>query len=76
MQTSIEWLYDELAKNNNSNDSIKDRIYKQSQIWKDAKEMHRKEILDAYMARMDITDKEYFKQIIGVQYYNETFKKD
>jgi hypothetical protein len=42
--TSIEWLYDELAKNNNSNDSIKERIYKQSQIWKDAKEMHKQEM--------------------------------
>jgi hypothetical protein len=41
--TSIEWLYAELAKNNNSNDSIKERIYRQAQIWKDAKEMHKQE---------------------------------
>jgi hypothetical protein len=46
--TSIEWLYAELAKNNNSNDSIKERIYRQAQIWKDAKEMHKQEIIDAW----------------------------
>jgi hypothetical protein len=73
--TSIEWLYAELAKNNNSNDSIKERIYRQAQIWKDAKEMHKQEIIDAYMARMDITDKEAVAKIIGEEYYNKTFKK-
>ena len=73
--TSIEWLYAELAKNNNSNDSIKERIYRQAQIWKDAKERHKQEIIDAYMDRMDVTNKEAVAKIIGEEYYNETFKK-
>jgi len=51
--TSIEWLYAELAKNNNSNDSIKERIYRQAQIWKDAKEMHKQEIIDAHISGYD-----------------------
>ena len=57
-QTSIEWLYAELAKNNNSNDSIKERIYKQSQIWKDAKEMHYKELMDSMQRGMELQEKE------------------
>ena len=72
--TSIEWLYAELAKNNNSNDSIKERIYKQSQIWKEAKEMHKQEIMDAYIDRMDCTSKEEMRRILGGQYYQETFR--
>jgi len=70
MQTSIEWLQDKLK-----NEDI--WTWEKIQEWfEQSKEMHRNEILDAYMARMDITDKEYFKQIIGMEYYNETFKKD
>ena len=64
--TSIEWLYAELAKNNNSNDSIKERISRQAQIWKDAKEMHKQQIIDAWNdVYGNIKDAE--------QYYQETF---
>ena len=73
--TSIEWLYAELAKNNNSNDSIKERIYRQAQIWKDAKEMHKQEILNAFSrgaAEGLFGDGASNKE----QYYNETYKKD
>jgi hypothetical protein len=31
-QTAVEWLYSELSKNNNSNDSIESRIYKEMEI--------------------------------------------
>jgi len=70
MQTSIEWFFNELQRMQYfiGNDML--------EAYNQAKEMHKAEILDAYMARMDITDKEYFKQIIGMEYYNETFKKD
>ena len=77
--TSIEWLYTELAKNNNSNDSIKERIYRQAQIWKDAKEMHKKEIIDAFDEGQEY---EYQYHINNASkfdsetYYQETFKKD
>jgi hypothetical protein len=74
--TSIEWLYAELANNNNSNDSIKERIYRQAQIWKDAKEMHKQEIIDAWNGG----DYAYFYSketgrdfADGTEYYNETF---
>jgi len=72
--TSIEWLYAELAKNNNSNDSIKERIYKQSQIWKDAKEMHKQEIIDAVGVGSQF-DRDYLYGYHdkAEQYYKETF---
>ena len=40
----------------------------------EAKEMHKQEILDAYIDRMDCTDKEHMRKILGGQYYQETFK--
>ena len=44
--------------------------------WDTYIEQEKQQIIDAYMDRMDITDKEYFKQIIGVEYYNKTYKQD
>jgi transcription initiation factor IIE alpha subunit len=44
-------------------------------IFEQAKEMHKKEIIDAYMDRMDVTDKEAIAKIIGEQYYQETYGK-
>jgi hypothetical protein len=72
MQTSIEWLYAELAKNNNSNDSIKERIYRQAQIWKDAKEMHRNEIVNSYVKgqALGFDDNPNY---MAEQYYEQTF---
>lgn len=70
--TAIEWLYDELSKNNNSTDSVIDRINKQLQIWKQAKEMEKVRILlfaeeyDEYVFRGGSATAE--------QYYEETFK--
>lgn len=68
MQTAVEWLIDQLMER-----GFQEKNY---EVLERAKEMEKEQLIDAYMARMDITDKEYFKQIIGVQYYNETFKKD
>ena len=67
MQTAVEWLLQELEKVN---------YHPTEAMIMYAMKLEKNQILDAYMARMDITDKEYFKQIIGGQYYNETFKKD
>jgi hypothetical protein len=38
--------------------------------------MHKQEIIDAYMERIDCTDKEYWSKIIGEQYYQDTFKNN
>ena len=68
--TSIEWLIQKLNLFNQiENDYINKLIVEQ------AKEMHRKEIIDAYMDRMDVTNKEVLANIIGEEYYQKTFKK-
>jgi len=67
--TSIEWLINKLNLFNQiENDYINKLIVEQ------AKEMHRKEIIDAYMDRMDVTNKEAVAKIIGEEYYQKTFK--
>lgn len=47
MKTAIEWLYNELSKNNTSTDSVIERINKELSIWEQAKEMEKEQILDA-----------------------------
>ena len=69
--TAVEWLYKELALNNNSIDSIKERIYKESEIWKQAKAMEKEQIYSEedmtnyalYILHNNvITPKEWLKQ--------------
>lgn len=43
MKTAVEWLYNELSKNNTSTDSVIERINKESSIWKQAKEMEKEQ---------------------------------
>jgi hypothetical protein len=67
-QTAVEWLYSELSKNNISNDSIKSRIYKESEIWKQAIQMEKEQIETAWydgISGGQCGDSE--------QYYNETY---
>jgi hypothetical protein len=68
MQTAVEWLIEQLMER-----GFQEKNY---EVLEQAKEMEKEQLMDAYMARMDVTNKEHLKQIIGVQYYNETFKKD
>ena len=42
--TAIEWLYNELSKNNTSTDSVIDKINKESSIWKQAKAMEQEQL--------------------------------
>jgi len=66
--TSIEWLQDKLK-----NENI--WTWEKIQEWfEQSKEMHKKEIIDAYMDRMDVTNKEVLANIIGEEYYQKTFK--
>jgi 3-mercaptopyruvate sulfurtransferase SseA len=71
-QTAVEWLYSELSKNNISNDSIKSRIYKESEILKQAKAMEKEQIQDAFYFGIEVDEskvhspykaaEDYFKQ--------------
>jgi hypothetical protein len=47
-QTAVEWLYSELSKNHISNDSIKSRIDKEEEIWKQAKAMHKEQMEEMF----------------------------
>ncbi|CAB4148422.1 hypothetical protein UFOVP530_9 [uncultured Caudovirales phage] len=68
--TAVEWLWNELSKNNISTDSVVKRINKESSIWKQAKKMEKQRIIDAYDYMRCIGNFES-----GEQYYNETFNK-
>jgi hypothetical protein len=78
-QTAVEWLYSELSKNNISNDSIKSRIYKEEEIWKQAKAMEKEQIIEAYLTPLS---NEYWFQKDEIlnqeseKYYNETYGGD
>jgi hypothetical protein len=67
-QTAVEWLYSELSKNNISNDSIKSRIYKESEIWKQAKQMEKEQMKEAHL----IAD-HYPRGYEFDKWYNETY---
>jgi len=71
-QTAVEWLYSELSKNNISNDSIKSRIYKESEIWKQAKQMEKEEMESAYFCGScdNMNDEGSFEE-----YYKETYER-
>jgi hypothetical protein len=78
--TAVEWLYSELSKNNISNDSIKSRIYKESEILKQAIAMEKEQIMKAArqchfegLRQTGKNSEEYIKY--GNDYYNETFNK-
>lgn len=73
MKTAIEWLYNELSKNNTSTDSVIERINKELSIWEQAKEMEKEQIIDAYLQGSfdngpDSNNAE--------QYYNQTYHEE
>ncbi len=71
-QTAVEWLYSELSKNNNSNDSIESRIYKEMEIWKQAKAMEKEQIIKAFCEGYDHDGDNY--DGAEISYYNRTYK--
>jgi len=73
MKTTIEWLYNELSKNNTSTDSVIERINKESSIWQQAKEMEKEQIIDAYN---DAYFGDAYKYKDSEEYYNQTFNKN
>jgi hypothetical protein len=59
--TAVEWLYNELSKNNTSTDSVIERIDKESSIWEQAKAMEQKQLKEMYLR--------------GIENYDPTFKR-
>lgn len=71
--TSVEWLVDKVEQiSNNKNLSKQEAIdlYNKSII--QAKEMHKQEIIDAY--HINPLETKWGNK--GIEYYNETFKKN
>jgi len=71
MKTTIEWLYNELSKNNTSTDSVIERINKESSIWQQAKEMEKDQIVNAFEQGI-----EFAFPTNGSYYYNQTFNQN
>jgi hypothetical protein len=64
MQTAVEWLVEQLPliQQEGLRDVIEETIH-----------MEKQQIMDAYIDRMDCTNKEVMRSILGEQYYNETY---
>lgn len=73
MKTAIEWLYNELSKNNTSTYSVIQKINKESSIWQQAKEMEKEQIIDAYYGKINGV---FGYREEGEQYYNQTYKPE
>jgi len=71
MKTAIEWLYNELSKNNTSTDSVIERINKESSIWEQAKQMEKEQIVNAFEQGI-----EFAFPTNGSYYYNQTYKPE
>jgi hypothetical protein len=77
MQTSIEWLIEQLVEMDKQLDGRRKNedatILKMNptRIFEQAKEMHKQEIIDAWENGQDS-----FSSRNAEQYYQETFKKD
>jgi hypothetical protein len=77
MKTSIEWFIEHLLGNGLLRLTKEDHsIY--SELRDKAKEMHKREIIDAFHFYDDYRDGEIGEKWVsnGEQYYQETFKKD
>jgi hypothetical protein len=68
MSPATQWLFDQLW------DTPKDKFTWYA-LLKKANKMHENQIMDAYIERMDCTDKKEMRRIMGGQYYKETFGK-
>jgi HEPN domain-containing protein len=71
-QTAVEWLYNELSKNNASTDSVIEKINKELSIWEQVKELEKEQIKNAYN---DGYFGDAYKYKDWEEYYNETYKQ-
>lgn len=65
MQTSIEWLIEQLR--------MQTPLYTKEEIIEIAKEMHKQEIMKAYSKQSPIEDGVFTSVNKAEQYYNQTF---
>ncbi len=72
--TAVEWLYSELSKNNISNNSIKSRIYKESEILKQAIAMEKEQIEQAFRDGWFDGNNPLIFKIENEQYYKENYE--
>ena len=77
-KTAVEWLYNELSKNNTSTDSVIERINKESSIWEQAKQIEKEQIVEAFYQGACQESDTHGAQNLDMKdaenYYNETFK--
>ena len=74
MKTAIEWLYNELSKNNTSTDLVIEKINKERSIWAQAKELEKEQIIDARNDGIVSNIKGYC--ISNEEYYNQTYNQN
>ena len=70
MQTSIEWLVEQLKERGYAGEFPPHLLFEQ------AKEMHKQEIIEAYDAGLFDGSMDDVNDRMHKQYYQETFKKD
>ena len=68
-KTAVEWLVEELTTLGHNFKLYKKEI-------EQAKEMEKKQIIDAYGVKTESINQDQSKIVTGNQYYNETYKKD
>jgi len=79
-QTAVEWLYNELSKNNTSTDSVIERINKESSIWEQAKQIEKeqreKEFIGGYKKRAELSNLMFDKasELFARSLFNEINK--
>lgn len=76
-QTAVDWLFDELMKNFAMNYSIAKQINREAQIWAQAKQMMREQIVKAYVEGINLVpcDVNSTDELDAEKYYHKTFGK-
>jgi hypothetical protein len=73
--TSMEWLMEQIMKKDNLNNIRLGSVKVLNQLFEQAKEMHKQEIIDAFGVGCHHESKRLVGyQDVAEQYYNETFK--
>ena len=75
--TAIEWLIKEIKNEDHHTEGELGNscidVNTLLMLCEQAKQLEKQQIIDAYIDRMDCTSKEEMRNILGNQYYNETY---
>ena len=74
-QTAVEWLVEQIIRKHPIIVQFLPNYNFDKEIIEQANAMFEEQIMDAYIDRMDCTNKELVRKFMGGQYYNKTFKK-